>query len=181
MLTSNLTFFFFFEIRILLMHIVVSQQNLTQKNLVSFTQLPIHISNVLLRQECGKIHSKLNREISWRFWLLFLSSLPSHPGHKQSGKSITSFNQEFMETLNILSVKQVLLFSITMRVKYNAVLVVLHNLAKILDLQVFFGKGNPHKDFCQISKVSTGKTESENTVKRFNKKVNEEKTKCSQV
>ena len=53
-----------------------------------------------------------------------------------------------METLNILSVKQVLLFSITMRVKYNAVLVVLHNFAKILDLQVFFGKGNLHKDFC---------------------------------
>ena len=52
-----------------------------------------------------------------------------------------------METLNILSVKQVLLFSITMRVKYDAVLVVLNYLAKILDLQVFFGKGNPHKNF----------------------------------
>ena len=34
-----------------------------------------------------------------------------------------------------------------MQVEYNAVLLVVNYLAKIIDLQVFFAKGNPHKDF----------------------------------
>ena len=72
--------------------------------------------------------------------------LPSQP--EKSSKSITSFNKQFIKILNILNVKQVFLFSITIQVEFNAVLLVLNYLAKVHDLRVFFVRGNPQKDFC---------------------------------
>ena len=83
---------------------------------------------------------------------MFLSCLPSHPDHEKSCKSITSFNQEFIKAVNILSVKQVFLFSILIQAECNAVLLVVNYLAKILDLQVFFAKGIHIKIFVRFPK-----------------------------
>ena len=71
---------------------------------------------------------------------MFLSCLSLHPDHEKSSKSIPSFNQEFIKALNILRIKQVFLFNIAMQVEYNAVLLVVNYLAKIIDLQVFLQK-----------------------------------------
>ena len=60
---------------------------------------------IYLRYEYGQSHSTLNT-IFWRFWLLFLSFLPSYLDHEKSGKSTTSFNQEFIKTINILNVNK---------------------------------------------------------------------------
>ena len=83
---------------------------------------------------------------------LFLSCLPLHPYHEKFGKCMTSFNQEFIKSLNILSVKQVFLFSITMQVKYNAALLVVNYLAKILNLKVFLKEEIPLKIFVWFPK-----------------------------
>lgn len=105
MLTSSLHNMFF-EIKRFCAYNCFIKSLALLRNLCFFYRVHYCHQPMYLRNEWGRIHSKLNKKILCRFWLLFFSSLLFYLDYEKSGKSNTSFNGKFIKTLTIVRVNK---------------------------------------------------------------------------